>query len=54
MGGEERLEVAATKAKRERWLSTVCKAEETEERAWKHPRRTTDTLNYHFNIREQH
>lgn len=31
MGGEERLEVAATKAKRERWLSTVCKAKEIEE-----------------------
>lgn len=37
MGGEERLEVAATKAKRERWLSTVCKAKETGESTEKIP-----------------
>lgn len=43
--------MAATKAKRERWLSTVCKAKETENRALKKipGGGPTDTLNYHFN-----
>ncbi len=36
------MEVAAAKAKRERWLSTVCKAKETEERALKNSQEEDD------------
>lgn len=47
------MEVAATKAKKKRGLSTVCKARNRRREHWENPRRrTADALNYPSNIRE--